>query len=391
LKEEPTLDEKDLRALIRAGIKIANTLYLEEVKNRGIENLDNHEEIAFVANEQMTLGEGLVWVWSEQMLPWLLDEFEIITVEEAMPFMLSCTCGLDKVGDPLIHKERKCDGVVLGQRLDLVTKNKETGNYSYHEFKTTAYADDSWAKTYEIDIQIGLGAAAIEKKYEYPVSHIYVHGLNKGAVKKEYDFKTRGYTGPLRQQSFLCYAQVSPGDPPLVKQDVKPRFVWKDEDGKSHRLTNDYKKTPLWQIEFEGKDPDISNSEHWVTSLSPHFKKGLTRLVGPIDNPSFLVDSLLREMVYEEDRWRDRLEQIEKTLASQEGDLVSTEYLEVLEEHVPRSWACIKYKRLCDKVPICFQHEGWQDPLGSDRYIRREPHHEFEKEVRRDVWPREED
>ena len=172
----------DEKLIVRSAIEKANNLYIEEVDQTGLKDLTEFpEDVDNQVVEQTSLVGGLVWVWVKKCLPWILESYDIIAVEQEFEYVISCTCGLGDVGDVADHDARGCDGVVLMTRPDLILRHRMTGILVYVELKTGADVKNyNYAMQYEDNVQFALGAAAAGKVLGEPIEELYVHALHKG-------------------------------------------------------------------------------------------------------------------------------------------------------------------------------------------------------------------
>ena len=101
------------------------------------------------------------------------------------------------------------------------------------------------------------------------------------------------------------------------------------------------------------------------------------RVCGPLENPDFLVEKLLREMAAFEEDYQKKVAHIDSVMR-QSGSYFSEETQKTLDELLPRSWDCFRYNNHCPKNLICFEKNGWDDPLNTGKYELRQPNHPIE-------------
>lgn len=376
--------------IVRNAIVEAITDYTIAVDQTGLKGLtENPQDVNDIVTEQCSLVGGLVWVWVRKCLPWVLDNYEILAVEQEFELILSCSCGIGEGGTAQDHEARFCNGVCLMTRPDLILRHRDSGILVYVEFKTGAdVMNYNYSMQYEDNVQFALGAAATERYFGEPVTELYVHALHKGKRDREYDADTREYSGPKRQNSPFCYVFYKEAKPPMIPEDVRPTYYTKDPlTGSKWGATENrgYRKMPLWEIKWQDKEDDVPYYEHYaLNKLDDADLDQFIKFIGPIPNPKFLVDRLMIEMVAEEQRWAERIAYLDDVLDSVGGDVTHTDYQLALSEVIPRSWKCYNYGGWCEFQIICFQKEGWDDPLGlknklsQPRYERREPNHPIE-------------
>lgn len=370
---------------VRKIISIAQEAYIDEIDESTWSSFDSSVDIlSYIASEQTTLLEGLVWCWVEYLIPWIKKDYTIIAVEQEFSRILNCTCGLGPVGSAEDHEDKDCNGICLMTRPDLVLCNSITGNYVYVEFKTGAYvnSDDYPLKFYD-NVQFVLGASAVEKAYDKDVTELYVHGLHKGVRR----WKDKEKTLKI-QHSSICYAYIKKPNPPIEKGDISPTYfkLVDQGDGTTKKwgctLKRGYEKLPVWEYNFPDVPDAMTPIEHYVRNImSPEQRQENIRVIGPIDNSNFLSEKLVNQMIHEETRWRARVELIAET-AEESSSWDSPETQTMIEELITRSWACKRYGEefMCTYKPVCFE-ELSSPPLKDEKYERRDPNHPIEKEI----------
>lgn len=368
---KPTSDEV-YREIIQAKIKD----YQDLIKSRGFLHLEDKTEVLFTMHEQSTLIEGLYWGWIRVMLPELLRDFEILDVEREEAIVHGCSCGNAGSNDISSHSS-ECSGILQQARPDFLARRRaEAGGnrllrrLSNHDFKTAAYLPDSYVDEYRESIQMAIGCKAAELRLGEKVDEYYIHAIIKGTRRPEYSPETSSYSGPIRQNSFICYGYHRHANPPLQAEDWQPKFKYVGQDGKNHTLGKYYTKEPIWEAEFNGKPAQMSNVEYWVKTLPVHYLNELFVIIGPYPRPDHLLKHYEPEMVAHEKEW------IEKLWKLYEAENLGGDSEELAHSLIPRSWNCHHYGMPCEYLPICFGQE--KDPLGSGKYGLRRPHHKLE-------------
>jgi len=368
--------------IIRDHIQTAKEAYQDEINDSTWASFDS-DVLTYIAKEQSTLLEGLIWCWTESLIPWIKKSYTIEAVEAEYELILNCTCGLGVIGSAKDHNDRDCDGVCLMTRPDLVLRNTTTKNLAYIEFKTGAYVNsDNYPSGFYDNVQFVLGARAVEKATGEAVTELFVHGLHKGGRR----WNAEG-TNKI-QQSPLCYAYIKPSNPPLTIGDISPNYykLIRNTDGTVKKWgcspKRGYAKQPVWEFDFTDVPEEMSSIEHYVKNImTKEQRQENVRLIGPIDNSVFLSDKLIVQMLHEEARWRSRVELIAE-IAEATHSWNSPETQEIIEELIPRSWECKKFgeEYMCEYKPVCFEELG-EDMLASDKYRRRDTNHPIEKEI----------
>jgi hypothetical protein len=360
-------------AMIQTTIEAEMAEYDTEVVDRGFSELTDMTVVDQIRMEQTWLVGGLCWTWCKEMLPYLLDNFELVAVEKEYERVLGCDCGLSGIGVVEDHKARDCNGVVLMTRPDIIARDLESGALSYHEFKTGGnVAGNYWGNEFEDNIQFALCTASASEALGEPINLFYVHGMHKGSRKDD-------SMGVRRQQSPFCYAYVKHAIPPMTEMEVRPYYNWVDEDGKNRRAGKYHIKTPVWEI------PGISSITDYISMLSKEDLEKNVKMVGPFTGNQVLIDQVLAEMYHEEVDWHAKVDDVRRVVGEAGGEELAPPVLEMLTALIPRSWSCRPFSSPCEFKPICFRYEGWERPLemmsslGQDLFELREPNHPIEK------------
>jgi hypothetical protein len=354
-------------SLVRDATNQVSEDYFTEVAEAGFMDQADTERAEFILNEQTTLITGLITAWSQHVLPNFLDNFKVLAVEKEMECILACTCGLEGVGDYPVHVERGCEGIILMTRPDIVARKYETNVLAYVEIKTGSRIDEY---SFEGDVQFAFGASGVAGHFGEPLEESYVHALIKGSRPKQYNSATGKFDLPPKQQSTLCYAYVRPGSPPMLKQDIKYR--------KGKGVTAAYKKTPVWEIEFNDKPEDKTALEHYIALMPDEELESHVNVFGPFPFPAYQVEETMLDLVNVEKKNHEIFCYIDDII--NDKGLGHESVQEELREYVPRSWNCRRYgTAICGYYPICMRRNGWDDPLGGVLdYIRRVPNHPLE-------------
>jgi hypothetical protein len=387
------------QAVVRAAVDHAAQKYESVIRARGFLNEQQQEEesIAYtmiLMREQQTLIEGLTWAWALYVLPGLVQRGKIIAVEQPEFTVLGCTCQAGPTADLQTHADRDCDGIGFLAKLDFLLERFEDGGIEYHEFKTSGYGRKNWQEQWERKPQIQTSMLAAERRLDRPVHSAYVHGLLKG--KRDRDRDTN-YQGPKKQMTFFCYAYYLEPNPPLTEGDWQPKYERVDPDGNRRRLTKGYKKQPIWEVgprgsadpRFPNKPqlataPDgspvyMANAEYWVRLLPVELVSKGYQLVGPIPRDPDKIGMAVAAITAEERLWQSRLRTIYDYATERGLGWGDGEFQTLIQTVIPRAFNCDPFTAIpCDFVPLCYHHEGWQDPAGSGKFVYRRPHHAIE-------------
>jgi hypothetical protein len=330
---------------VREIIRASRIAYVDELKDRGFLDVESTDVQRTMA-EQSCLIEGMVWGYVRAVLPTILKEYDIVAIEREYVLVLA-------------------PGIIFQARPDFVARRKSDGVLTLHDFKTTSSLSEDYVASFNHNVQMSLGTAAVEATHKEKVPNFYIHGLLKGSRRP---FQKDGNKTPYEcQHSPFCYAKLTPAMPPLKRE---PSWsltgYWAD-------------KQALWTLApdfWPNKPAEMSTSEYWVTQVLPLAEvQTQYQLLGPYERPDHLIAASLREIEYEERRWIDRLFELHETPRSF-GD---PKFQADLSRLFPRSWNCWSfYGGPCPMMHLCFEQPGWQDPLLSGRYQTRLPHHEPE-------------
>ena len=364
-------DQAPPEDVVRQIVADQTDVYDTLLRERGLAYFE--DDLGLLIQEQHALIRGLLWCWALDRLPQLLQTERIIHVEAEHGLVLpgTCTCGQpDSVTLAALHAA-SCEGVCLNTRGDFVTEHRyAAGTYTYHEDKTVGQASDLWADKWETAMQVSVGTIGLEEALGITISQVFIEGHVKGARRRAYDKATKRYEGPEYQQSILCYGYRREALPPMQDEEWAAKYEWIDESGATRRLPKGFERAPAWEFP-EGH-------EAWVRGLTSAERAECHRLVGPLEVKDAIRGGILRQIAAEEQRWQQTLWQLyEVATACGAGYRSHPDYLKALDQLVPQSWACRRYgkRHQCWAVPICFRHEGWEDPQGRLGMTDRVPHH----------------
>ena len=377
----------ETRKFYLSTILTAQQQYRALIDEKGFRLLHSDEQLQPLVEEQCALIEGLVWAWTRLVLPWILANYRIVSVEQEELDIEGCDCGLTKdlnfhLREPepspfeiaAAHGARGCNGVGWMSRPDFLTEALAApGLYQYHEFKTVGEAGPAWRDSWETAMQFALGIKGAEQRLGVRIDQMYVHGLVKGRRQSEYNALTREYDGPRIQNSLACYGYRKFANPPFEEEDWQPRFKYLGADGKSHTLGKSYQKAPIWNAQLPGQRPEQSSVERWIELLSDEQIAPMITLVGPLQRQDRIIDSAMDAVVMHEHEVKQKLSVIEA-----EPDPLRKEQLAFM--YFPPSWQCRRYgvDHRCSYEPICHGHLAEADMISSGKFELRVPHHEPE-------------
>lgn len=368
--------------LVDVALREAATAYRAKVEAGGWLNVEQEgvEVVRQLLDEQIALLTGVSWAWVLEILPWFHEEFKVVAAEQEDIAVISCTCGLgDDFGLVEHHRLRGCTGIGLMCRPDMLAERRTTGALTYHEIKGTSQAGERFETQWEVMAQIRAATLASERRLARPVEEVWIHGLIKGSRRHEKDYQTGDYSGPIRQSSVFCYGYRRPPNPPFNDEDWLPQYEWFDAEGSRHRASKQHRKSAVWLNPAWGQDT-VARASYWAKWIPAEVRRKQLIMIGPLNRNPRMTESFLRELSAEERDVAEKLWRVYDVLEANRFDWSASAVQVILDETFPRSYACRRYglSHRCAYEPLCFYHEGWQDPVGSGRYVQRRPHHQPE-------------
>lgn len=367
----------------REIIKDIQAQYLARVTQRGFQGVLQGATTDETITEQSILIAGLLWVVRIKYLPWLQQTYKIILVEQERLHVERCTCGAGERSSVYAHTDQ-CLAVALMLRNDMLGQHRVSGNLAYFEVKTTGWGGDAWVEQWETDPQLALGTIDLPEQYQKEVTELFIVGLHKGGRKRN-PYNPEDLM--RRQQSALCYGYYKPGNPPLGADQWLPTWEWTDDTGQVRRANKTYQRRGVWKLKesdwstwraYAEQDPTLAPEEFWVRTLPLSVVDKICFILGPMNRQDAQLQQVRANFVGEEDQWRQRLWELYEL--QQQHAWSSEEFQREFNRIVPKSWNCRPFGKdaQCEHVAICHREEGWQDPIGSGRYVPRKPHHQPE-------------
>jgi len=358
----------------------AGVRYELKARKRGLTlsamDADSQAAVETMILEQRTLVEALIWVYAIVRLPYLLSMARLVAIELECTPVFDCTCGLgDWIGNDVDHHARGCAGIVDQGRGDGLWQMYEDGSIIYEELKTKATERKSWEDAWEHSGQLWLNTEAASKRLGVEVNASYVPILFKGWRGRD---RGQPSTAPKFQHSELCYGWL---DTARLDGDLQWAFQykWYDDWGKEHRLGNSYKRTPLWDPNFEvpvmdGVRPAAGQVERWIKGFLPPMLYGkYCKVLGPFPRQRFRLAEATAGVLAEERLWRYRVDTLRAAGAYDHTHPMTLAM-------VPRSWNCTGYDGTpCDFKMLCDKEPGYESIETMGYYQIRAPHHAPEK------------
>lgn len=379
------------------AIQPAIAEYHRIVERRGLRAIVDADDLAQRVVEQTTLLEGLVWAFVRVPLPEYHRQHRVVFVEEELPTVIGCTCGLgDGVFDPPSHEGRGCGGIVWMTRGDAIAQRRgaaEGTGYRYDEFKTTGDPNASWEAQWYHRVQLVAGVLGAEEKLSCAIDEVYIHPLLKGRRQAEWDPMEGKASGPKYQATPLVYGGRQAANLPMYGETWSAKWggqFYTDVDGKRRKTSKEFVRTGIWELPeaLWRAGGATSPSDYWTAWIGNELLAQSYKCVGPIYRAQWKLDAFKAQLVGEERRWQQALWELYEA----SGDAAA--FHAALDRLVPqvRGDACESF--FGDRCPflwICDREPGWEDPLGSGRYVMRRPHHapELEQAVERGLLPAE--
>lgn len=304
----------------------------------GVEDTDTVRE----SERQAALIEGMVRAWVKIRLPYLIDNYDVVAVEEEREV------ALDEEGQ-----------IILMDRPDAELLHRQTGRYAALELKTCSTDREDYFDSWRYATQTMGHILAMEAKHgEQKVGHILMEFMYSGTHRRDKLSNQDIYYSPLIR------GYVMPGDPPLSQD----QYAWAYKSGKG------WSPFDVWDRRFDNQPPFVSGVEFWVDNILPE---------------QVLRDQLFTREVFRSEtelqEWKDKMLSQQRriqvgTQSAQDPDLRDKVMSWAFPGNKDESCYQNKYFKKCEFLPICYgQIAG--DPLESGLFQRREPHHEQEFEV----------
>lgn len=277
------------------------------------------EDPATELRTQVAVTEALCHAYARIAVPWLKENFDIVSIEESKAVELP-------------------EGIIWRSREDFLTRHKLSQKLAIHDFKSSSYfnADnvtDEWADS----LQQMLNAYVASINYGQRVEAYYIHILVKGSK---------------RSPSYLTHPYYRPANPPLVTEDIVPQYTSK----------KGYARVFAPDIPIPIAD--------WVWSVDASYAAKAVPIIGPFEVNYAKVERFLAGLPNNEKQWILQLAGLDWSQWSQ------AEFQNRLDSLFPRTYNCFEFGgRKCQFYSICHRQPGWDDPLGSKQYARRSPHH----------------
>jgi hypothetical protein len=369
----------------------------------------------YLWQEQSALVEGMVRAYARRRLKPLLEEFEVLEVEREGEWTLAYIPNLRtcyesdelsrQFGKPHIHEEAP-SSIVFMSRPDALLRSRLDHNLYLLSYKTAASWDYRKAKDAEHDMQGLSEGVEPERRLGERIMGIRYEYLLKGDRWKDKDLTSRFGFDCRSQRSHLIRQYVAESVPqskkgpaPFNHGDLCWSWEYLRDDGTEGKLAwQNWKSRPVpsvrdWINALDDSQMQMSQYDSTI-GMEPREMgwKSRAQAMGtttqhPLDAVFIPPITIYRN----EDESRDWLEQIEaqeKRIAEAVAQVVATsdedERRSLLNQHFPMSRRACEYPSTCAFTKVCYGGDDIRrDPLASELYKKREPHHTAELESKR--------
>lgn len=311
--------------------------YKADVIERGLRFEDS--DTTFLLKEQETLLRGTVYAWCEIRLPAILKEYEIVTVEKEMKWVMSTATV--EYGDG--GSQTETPGVIDQIRCDLLARRRLDGGLFYFEWKTTTTGGEDWAKQWEHNTQLLLNTLAIEEILGERCEGVIIEGILKGRRKID-DSSSSPFFNQRIQQSPLCYG-------------------WKNSTTNAYR--SKYTSAKDWWKVATWEEMDVRK---WVSEVMPEDEKRKLFAPVPAIRPNLKQLTRAKKQVIAVEQ--ERTAKLHFVRNGGDIDLA----FPMNDDHCFRYWG-----NVCEFEKICFSEEVAADPIGSGLYQLKKDHHAEEE------------
>lgn len=301
--------------------------YRESIKDRGFTEFSGELELEMT--RQCALAEGLARAWTLRRLPYYLENFNIIAVEEE-------------------HEVPFGPGQVMLTRLDGVVERKSDGElFAGPEFKTTGWISDDYIESWRYSTQTLSHALDIQAQYGKLPAGVMMEFLYKGVKKKAED------------GSYTYYS-------PLVR---------------AFKMVDDMTGTEIY-----GYESSLGRKKDW--KVFEPYAMGVGKWVNQL--PEEVLDGMLyNTVIYRSDKELEewQLQTQLRQARIQAGIILLNEEMPT-KEAADEVMAAIfparldqfcysdQYRKRCPYLEICYGQVD--DPIGSGTYVPRVAHHPSE-------------
>lgn len=361
------LREKDAQDAIRTGLE----LYDAECGRRGLQVAELEDQNKVYA-EQRALVEGLGWLAALEVIPRLLETYEVLEVEQMDVVKLGA-------GEPDIYWRSIADGLL---------RNREDGELYVLSLKTPAEPSrDGQAR---VDMQGISETWAIEQRPQEPkirgVQMLYLYKGRKIPAKDDPGSEV-ALGKSWRHNNPLIWGYRDQGFPPSFAAQrewrcTTPHSMRKSKwyptgecpgDGRAHRRGDDWQSFAVWET---------MDLHDWIVRLQRDEPAALGACWAmPVPNfrQAYEIERWKRQMVAQERKIAQDLdyvrefEAVEKDNGGQEAFEARMTALDITFPMATEKWCDDTYGRRCPAWDLCHGPESTtRYPLASGLYQVRE-------------------
>lgn len=275
-------------------------------------------------------GYGLAHAWVRCNLPWLLENYEILGVEEEYTLDLG-------------------NDMYWMARPDVVLRSRLTGLPCILDFKTTRSKADRIGDIHLQSLQSIMNSHAVSAKYGQPCGEVQIHVIQLGTEQ---------------WPTLVTHAYYRAGQPPYVPEDWQPKPRRKDGTwlGKLYRKVVVHEHRP---------------THEWIWSVDAAVLPDVVPISRTEYDPKVLglkITQAICSVILNEQEWRAKVEAL--------GDLgnikaIDAPTYQALTSQFPRTFSCVQYGRACEYMSLCFDPDMQSAPVASVPvgFTRRQPHH----------------
>lgn len=306
--------------------------YKAEIAERGLLNIDVTKA---VIAQQAALLEGMLRLWAHERMPRILEEYEVVSIEEAWRWELY-------------------PGLVQTIRMDVILRHRATGVLFILDYKSVKFPSDIWFDKFEHSKQTCLYLQALKERTQEEVGGILYEGLVKGAFRQDTARNSPWYGQKIQQSPYTIAYKLGSEVGSIYQTDYTNK--------------KGYQKVQTFE-EMSMKDW----VEHWMLSGADGMENpsNLFIAVPQIMPPAAELLQEKQQTIDEELKYLDQLgtyREIHQGTASDER------YLNLFAPF--RKSHCYQYgqEHKCQFLSVCF-NQGAQPLLDGGFRVRR-PHHD---------------
>lgn len=389
--------EKLLRGFsIDESAETAKAEYRVEIEKRGL-NINESEEAAFVAYEQMALVEGLVRAYGIRQLPELLTRYDVLEVEQE-----DCEVMLESEGFKLDWQAK----------ADALLREKSSGDLYVYSLKTAAGWDKRKDRENQHDDQ-GLSELwTIEQRLARRWKELRSGSTASGIVDKfllsrdpapeiqgiKMDFLIKGgrNESPKGSKRYVTYNHLIRGWKRLGVVPGEDSYAWRweypDPLNPEKRKRLSYKN---WAPFSVWEEDSIGGVKGWINMLlagevqpeaGDPFRAAAPEELELNPGPVLFVTPVpyFRQPGHVSD-WVEQTREQEITIATYLDLLQETQKMGDIDDYrsglntwFPQNRRACDWPSQCQFQSICFENPFGQDPRQHGDFINRVPHHETE-------------